>query len=33
VVFDGSALPSGTYLVRMSTSGGFSQTERLTLLR
>jgi aldose sugar dehydrogenase len=33
VVFDGSALPSGTYLVRMSTAGGFSQTERLTLLR
>jgi hypothetical protein len=33
VVFDGSALPSGTYLVRMSTAGGFSQTQRLTVLR
>jgi hypothetical protein len=33
VVFDASALPNGLYLVRMSTDGGFSQTQRLTVLR
>jgi hypothetical protein len=33
VVFDASALPNGTYLVRMSTEAGFSQTQRLTVLR
>jgi hypothetical protein len=33
VFFDGSALPNGLYLVRMSTAGGFSQTQRLTVLR
>jgi hypothetical protein len=33
VSFDGSALPSGLYLVRMSTAGDFSQTQRLTVLR
>jgi hypothetical protein len=33
VVFDASALPSGVYLMRMSTSGGFSETQLLTVLR
>jgi serine protease AprX len=33
VFFDGSALPNGLYLVRMSTAGGFSQTQRVTVLR
>lgn len=32
-VFDGASLPSGTYLVRMTTDEGFTQTQRLTLLR
>ncbi|MDX1421239.1 MAG: M36 family metallopeptidase, partial [Rubricoccaceae bacterium] len=32
VVLDGRGLPNGVYLVRMTT-GGFSQTQRVTLLR
>jgi hypothetical protein len=32
-VFDGSNLPSGTYLVRMTTDSGFAEARRLTLLR
>lgn len=31
--FDAAALPSGTYLVRMTTDGGFAQTQRITVLR
>lgn len=31
-VLDGRALPSGVYLVRMTTAGGFVQTHRMTLL-
>ncbi len=31
--FDGRGLPSGTYLVRMTTDGGFAQTQRITLMR
>ena len=30
---DGRALPSGTYLVRMTTASGFAQTKRITLVR
>ena len=33
VVFDGSDLPSGTYFVRFTVGSGFSQTQRLTLLK
>jgi hypothetical protein len=33
VVFDAAGLPSGTYLVRMTTVGGFAQTQRITLMR
>jgi photosystem II stability/assembly factor-like uncharacterized protein len=33
VAFDGLRLPSGLYVVRMTTEGGFSQTRRLTRLR
>ena len=32
-VLDGAGLPSGTYLVRLTASGGFAQTQRVTLLR
>ena len=31
--FDASGLPSGTYLVRLTTESGFNQTRRLTLVR
>ena len=30
---DGRGLPTGTYLVRMTTESGFTQTRRLTLVR
>jgi hypothetical protein len=33
VVFDAEDLPSGTYLVRVTTEGGFVQAQRLTVLR
>ena len=33
VALDGSGLPSGTYLVRMTTEGGFAQTQRVTVVR
>ena len=33
VALDGSRLPSGTYLVRMTTGGGFSKTQRVTVVR
>ncbi len=33
VVFDGSDLPSGVYLVHFTAGGGFTQTQRLTLLK
>lgn len=32
-VLDGSGLPSGVYLVRMTSDTGFAETRRLTLLR
>ncbi len=32
-VFDGSGLPSGVYLVRLTTATGFAATQRVTLLR
>ena len=33
VALDGSGWPSGTYLVRMATGGGFTQTQRATVVR
>ena len=32
-VFDGSGLPSGTYLVRLTTDAGVVRTQRLTLMK
>ena len=33
VALDGAGLPSGVYLVRMTSESGFAQTQRVTLLR